>query len=91
MVNAVEGKVGTAYEAELSGTITFLSKSLNPELAPYRDGLLYARRRWKKWNQESTMPKDAIIVFVAMRDRRLLPGTAHHVGDRILRTERTVI
>ena len=72
-----------AYPAELTGTITFLSKSIDPTIAPYSDGLLYAKMKVEKVESGTYEPKEAIIIFVAMRDRKLLQGAAHKVGERL--------
>ena len=72
-----------AYPALLSGTLTFLSKPIDPAVAPYSDGLLYAKMTVDKVDSGTYALKEALVVFVAMRDRKLMPGAGHKVGERV--------
>ena len=76
-------KVADSKELVVSGVITQISRPINPINAPYEDALLYGKIRITKLEVGSYSKPEAIVVFLAMRKRVLLPGAGHQVGDAV--------
>jgi alginate O-acetyltransferase complex protein AlgJ len=70
-------------ELIISGTITFMSRAIDPASAPYDDALIYAKLRVDRVESGVYSKPDAIIAFPAMEKRNLLPGAAHKAGQSL--------
>jgi len=70
-------------EVVVSGTIVQMSKPMDPDSAPYDDGLIFGKLKIDRVESGSYEPKEAIVVFLAMRKRVLQPGARHKPGDRL--------
>ena len=79
----VEVKPKPSSALIVRGQIEFLSAPLNPLTTPYKEGLQYAKVRIQTVESGEYRLRNAIVVFIAMRDRKLLPGGLHSVGDSV--------
>ena len=74
-------KPADSEELTVTGTIIQMSRPINPNSAPYEDALLFAKLKLDRIESGSYSKPDAILVFLAMRNRILQPGAHHSVGD----------
>ncbi len=76
-------KSDDSEELTVAGTITQMSRAINPNSAPYEDALLFCKLKVDRVESGSYSKPDAIIVFLAMRNRVLQVGAHHSVGDTV--------
>jgi len=70
-------------EVIVTGKLVQISRPINPAAAPYEDALLYGKISVDKVEEGTYSKKEAIVVFLAMKARRLLPGAGHSVGESL--------
>ncbi len=78
-----EGMVFDSEELAVTGTITQMSRAIDPNSAPYEDALLFGKLKLDRIESGSYSKPEAIIAFLAMRNRVLQPGAHHNVGDTV--------
>ena len=81
--NKPVSKPADSEELTVTGTITQMSRAINPNAAPYEDALLFCKLKVDRIESGIYSKPDAIIVFLAMRNRVLQPGAHHSVGDTV--------
>lgn len=73
--------VADSERVTVLGRIVQMSRAIQPGTAPYEDALIYGKLKIEKVEAGSYGKPEAIVVFLAMRKRVLLPGAGHKVGD----------
>ena len=73
--------VADSERVTVRGRIVQMSRAIQPGTAPYEDALIYGKLKVEKVEAGSYGKPEAIVVFLAMRKRVLLPGAGHKVGD----------
>ena len=75
--------VADSERVVLRGWIVQMSRAIQPGTAPYEDALIYGKVKVEQVVSGSYGKPEAIVVFLAMRKRVLLPGAGHKVGDTL--------
>jgi alginate O-acetyltransferase complex protein AlgJ len=75
--------VADSERVVLRGRIVQMSRAIQPGTAPYEDALIYGKVKVEQVVSGTYGKPEAIVVFLAMRKRVLLPGAGHKVGETV--------